>query len=381
MRDYLNEGGKAIVAGRNIHQWPTGGTGLTTTGPYDWAPDKLPGFFYPENNAGDDDLPGTAFQRYRDISNDTWQNYLGVVGRGTGSGYGASTYNGLAISPVDGEHLQRHGAVHAGRRLGQRPERGRQRHQRAAGEVPDAAAQLERHLAERAAAPGEDRARREHHADAGGRVRPVDGGHGGVRVRPRAGPDRDAQRAGRALAVAPAAHGGGHHGAVPGRVQVAGCRRVRGDDARPGGGRRDRRRRARRHEGGPPPGRRRARRHQVHVPVPVPLLPAGGGRRRDRDADRPGGGQRGQRRDGDADDRRLGGECRGRVAAPGRAGPGDRRRAGRGPHAGVLERLVAQRAGRVRLRVAPQRPADRGRHVRRRTRPRRATSASRSAAG
>ena len=29
MRDYLNEGGKAIVAGRNIHQWPTGGTGLT----------------------------------------------------------------------------------------------------------------------------------------------------------------------------------------------------------------------------------------------------------------------------------------------------------------------------------------------------------------
>jgi hypothetical protein len=102
MRDYLNEGGKAIVAGRNIHQWPTGGTGLSTTGPYDWAPDKLPGFFYPENNGGDDDLPGTAFQRYRDISNDTWQNYLGVVGRGTGSGYGASTYNGLAISPTTG---------------------------------------------------------------------------------------------------------------------------------------------------------------------------------------------------------------------------------------------------------------------------------------
>ena len=102
MRDYLNEDGKAIVAGRNIHQWPTGGTGLSTTGPYDWAPDKLPGFFYPENNGGDDDLPGTAFQRYRDISNDTWQNYLGVVGRGTGSGYGASTYNGLAISPTTG---------------------------------------------------------------------------------------------------------------------------------------------------------------------------------------------------------------------------------------------------------------------------------------
>ena len=32
------------------------------------------------NNGGDDDLPGTAFQRSRGISNDTWQNYFGVVG-------------------------------------------------------------------------------------------------------------------------------------------------------------------------------------------------------------------------------------------------------------------------------------------------------------
>ena len=108
MRDYLNEGGKAIVAGRNIHQWPTGGTGLSTTGPYDWAPDKLPGFFYPEDNGGDDDLPGTAFQRYRDISNDTWQNYLGVVGRGTGSGYGATHVQRPGDLPHHGEHLQRH---------------------------------------------------------------------------------------------------------------------------------------------------------------------------------------------------------------------------------------------------------------------------------
>ena len=44
----------------------------------------------PANGGGDDDLPGTAFQRYRDISNDTWQNYLGAVGRQ--GGYGTTTF-------------------------------------------------------------------------------------------------------------------------------------------------------------------------------------------------------------------------------------------------------------------------------------------------
>ena len=39
---------------------------LSATGPYTWTPDKLFGFFYPANNGGDDDLPGTAFQRSRD---------------------------------------------------------------------------------------------------------------------------------------------------------------------------------------------------------------------------------------------------------------------------------------------------------------------------
>ena len=59
---------------------------LSATGPYTWTPDKLFGFFYPPNNEGDDDLPGTAWQRSRTISNDTWQNYLGVVGRQSGAG-------------------------------------------------------------------------------------------------------------------------------------------------------------------------------------------------------------------------------------------------------------------------------------------------------
>ena len=90
MRDYLNEGGKALVAGRNIHQWPTQSRSLADTPAYQWAPDEIPGFFYPPNGGGDDDLPGTAFQRYRDISNDTWQNYLGAVGRQ--GGYGTTTF-------------------------------------------------------------------------------------------------------------------------------------------------------------------------------------------------------------------------------------------------------------------------------------------------
>src|SRR3712207_481572 len=96
MRDYANEGGKLIVAGRNIHQWPIGSTSLSATGPYQWAPDKVFGFFYPDDNAGDDDLPGTAFQRYRGISNDTWQNYLGVVGRQ--GGYGTTTFPTPAVT-------------------------------------------------------------------------------------------------------------------------------------------------------------------------------------------------------------------------------------------------------------------------------------------
>jgi hypothetical protein len=97
LRDYLNEGGKLVVGGRNAHQWPIGSTSLSATGPYQWTPDKVFGFFYPDNNAGDDDLPGTAFQRSRGISNDTWQNYLGVVGRATAGGSASSGYGNSAL--------------------------------------------------------------------------------------------------------------------------------------------------------------------------------------------------------------------------------------------------------------------------------------------
>ena len=110
MRDYLNEGGKAVVAGRNIHQWPTQTRSLTDTPQYDWAPDQLPGFFYPPGNAGDDNMPGTAFQRYRDISNDTWQNYLGAVGRQ--GGYGTSTFPaGTAVEIEPGSMFEGIGTI------------------------------------------------------------------------------------------------------------------------------------------------------------------------------------------------------------------------------------------------------------------------------
>jgi hypothetical protein len=105
LRDYLNEGGKLIVGGRNAHQWPIGSTSLSATGPYQWAPDTVFGFSYPDGNGGDDDLPGTAFQRYRGISNDTWQNYLGVVGRATAgtpatsTGYGNTVLDAEAMAP------------------------------------------------------------------------------------------------------------------------------------------------------------------------------------------------------------------------------------------------------------------------------------------
>ena len=60
MRDYANEGGKLVVDGRNVAPGVhvQRARTLTATGPYTWTPDKLFGFFYPPNNAGDDDLPG-----------------------------------------------------------------------------------------------------------------------------------------------------------------------------------------------------------------------------------------------------------------------------------------------------------------------------------
>jgi hypothetical protein len=53
-------------------------------------------------NSGDDDLPGTAWQRSRAISNDTWQNYLGVVGRQSGAGVEATKFDTARVTPKAG---------------------------------------------------------------------------------------------------------------------------------------------------------------------------------------------------------------------------------------------------------------------------------------
>ena len=103
LRDYANEGGKLLVDGRNVHQpFTSTSASLGATGPYTWTPDKLFGFYYPPNNEGDDDLPGTAWQRSRTISNDTWQNYLGVIGRIGGNGVTGTKFDTAPVTPAAG---------------------------------------------------------------------------------------------------------------------------------------------------------------------------------------------------------------------------------------------------------------------------------------
>ena len=52
------------------------------TGPYTWTPDKLFGFYYPaEQRAATTTCPAPRSSARAASSNDTWQNYLGVIGR------------------------------------------------------------------------------------------------------------------------------------------------------------------------------------------------------------------------------------------------------------------------------------------------------------
>ena len=118
LRDYANEGGKLVVDGRNVHQpFTSTSTSLSATGPWTWTPDKLFGFFYPPSNAGDDDLPGTAWQRSRD----DLERHVAELPRRrrppsggvgvTGTKFDAGAGHAEGRQPVRG-----HGAVHGRRR-------------------------------------------------------------------------------------------------------------------------------------------------------------------------------------------------------------------------------------------------------------------------
>ena len=178
---------------------------------YQWAPDEIPGFFYPANGGGDDDLPGTAFQRYRDISNDTWQNYLGAVGRQ--GGYGTTTFAaGTAVAIKAGSIFE--GMDPATMPLTIDSGSGNDPNQDVNG-TNQPRAKLPTRLCNWSGITANEPLRQERveldlagadHPD--GRRRALHGRHGHVRLRPRAGPGRDAQRAGQARHGPPAADDG-----------------------------------------------------------------------------------------------------------------------------------------------------------------------------
>ena len=101
LRNYMNDGGKVVVTGRNgwLQQLSTNTT-LNTYSGYSWWQEPVYGFTYPPDQAGDDDRPHTAFFRELDISNDWAQWWLGVGARQGGAG--TTTYNAAAVVPVTG---------------------------------------------------------------------------------------------------------------------------------------------------------------------------------------------------------------------------------------------------------------------------------------
>ncbi|HEY6890277.1 MAG TPA: M14 family zinc carboxypeptidase, partial [Solirubrobacter sp.] len=99
LRDYLNEGGKVVIDGRNAHQtFASSSTSATAYSGYQFNPDPFYGFNYPADNLGDDNRPGSAFIRQHQVNNDIEQYFFGVGSR-TG-GAGTTTYNTAPIAPT-----------------------------------------------------------------------------------------------------------------------------------------------------------------------------------------------------------------------------------------------------------------------------------------
>jgi Zinc carboxypeptidase/Bacterial Ig domain len=101
LRDYLNEGGKLVFAGRNAHNpFLDTSTGLNDLTDYAYRSPRVFGFFYPPDNAGDDRRPHTAYQELIDVSNDVEQYYFGAVA--LQGGYGSTQFNASRVLPRAG---------------------------------------------------------------------------------------------------------------------------------------------------------------------------------------------------------------------------------------------------------------------------------------
>jgi hypothetical protein len=103
LRDYLNEGGKVVYAGRNAHQpFLDTSTALNDLTDYSYRSPQFYGFNYPANPFIDDQVKHTAHQELIDVSNDVEQYYFGAVANQGGYGSTSTTFNSGAIAPRAG---------------------------------------------------------------------------------------------------------------------------------------------------------------------------------------------------------------------------------------------------------------------------------------
>ena len=312
LRNFMNDGGKVLLAGRNL--WvqqtayqtafnpPPQQGGLNSYSGYSWWQDPVYDFDYPPNQAGDDDRPHTAFFRELDMPNDWGQWWLGF-GHRTG-GAGTTTLNAAAVEPAAGGILAGMGPIALDTSLGsggtleptEDAVTGR------ADPRPKAPTRL-RAISTQILPPATQRPFRQEtiqadyagqpNAFGGAVISTRDSVSVGIRARAdhRPGGPRGARRPGDGV---PAARRRGHDRS-DGDLAAAGRRRD-GGRRRPGRDRGRAGRRARRHAGGPPRRRRRGRADEGLVPVPAALAAGTGRRRGDQDADGRGRG-RGRQRD------------------------------------------------------------------------------------
>ena len=377
LRNYMNEGGKVLLSGRNLWVQQTnfargapsqgapqqdcvGGTGLNSYSNYSWWQDPVYGFSYPPDQAGDDDRPHTAFFRELDMPNDWGQWWLGIGSRCEGVGTTALASTSVVPSS-DGllagmTPFALDTSAGSGGTLEPTQDADDGREQPAAEDPDAAAADLG---ADRAAGvpPGAgrrglhrraERVRRGDHLDAGLRV---------DRLRPRADHRRGGARRGRAARDGASAAGDGRLHAADGDVAAA-RRRGDGQRRRPGRDRGRGRGRARRHQGGPPQRRRHAGGAEGLLPVPDALAARHVRRRPDEDPRGRRRGQGRQRHDVHADHHgRHGVGDGGGAAAHGRDDP--LRQAGGRRDADLPAVRVLRQRRAARLRVAARRCGDR----------------------